>query len=229
VLLLRAAGIPTRYATGFSVQEPSPSGKHYIVRQRHAHAWALVYLNGRWVEFDPTPSSWDQTESQEASFWRPLSDWWSEFRFFCMLWRWEDKTGLPKQYLFAPLFLLGILIGWRLVSLKHRKTFLKTGRKEGTLLPSPGLDSEFYAIEKFLRKKGLERQAGETTAAWAARLNRPELGAVVDLHYRYRFDPAGLRHDERSRLSDAAKNWLAANSRRSPSPRATQWSTPPES
>lgn len=40
VLLLRAAGIPARYATGYSVQEWSDLEQAYIIRQRHAHAWA---------------------------------------------------------------------------------------------------------------------------------------------------------------------------------------------
>ena len=42
VLLLRAAGIPARYATGYSVQEWSPREGRYLVRGRHRHAWALA-------------------------------------------------------------------------------------------------------------------------------------------------------------------------------------------
>jgi len=38
VLLLRAAGIPARYATGYSVMEYSPLEEVYVVRARHAHA-----------------------------------------------------------------------------------------------------------------------------------------------------------------------------------------------
>jgi transglutaminase-like putative cysteine protease len=213
VLLLRAAGIPARYATGYSVQEPSPTGKHYIVRERHAHAWALAYINGRWIDFDPTPGSWEQSEAQEASFWRPLSDWWSEFRFLYTLWRWEDTTGLPKQYLFAPLFLLGIFIIWRLVSRNQRRSLLKSTRKESMGRPLPGLDSEVYAIENFLRKKGRQRTAGETLAAWAVRLKTPsqqELQSIINLHYQYRFDPQSLTTEERLSLATQARSWLAA-------------------
>ena len=55
VLLLRAAGIPARYATGYSVQEWSPREGRYLVRVRHAHSWALVYVDGAWQDFDTTP------------------------------------------------------------------------------------------------------------------------------------------------------------------------------
>ena len=40
VLLLRAAGVPARYATGYSVQEWSRLEQRYVVRARHAHSWA---------------------------------------------------------------------------------------------------------------------------------------------------------------------------------------------
>src|SRR5205807_1199702 len=47
-LLLRAAGVPARYAVGFSVQEWSRLEQRYIVRARHAHSWTLAYVNGGW-------------------------------------------------------------------------------------------------------------------------------------------------------------------------------------
>ena len=37
-LLLRAAGVPARYATGFAMVEYSPLEEAYVVRARHAHA-----------------------------------------------------------------------------------------------------------------------------------------------------------------------------------------------
>jgi transglutaminase-like putative cysteine protease len=59
VLLARAAGIPARLVTGFRVMEHNPLGGYYIVRERHAHAWAEIYLPGEtasgWVAVDPRP------------------------------------------------------------------------------------------------------------------------------------------------------------------------------
>jgi protein-glutamine gamma-glutamyltransferase len=56
-LLLRSAGIPTRYAVGYYVHEYSPSEQKYIVRAQDAHAWVMAYLNGAWRTVDTTPSS----------------------------------------------------------------------------------------------------------------------------------------------------------------------------
>ena len=56
VILLRAAGVPTRLINGFQMGEYNPVGGDYIVRESDAHSWAEVYVPGRgWTEFDPTP------------------------------------------------------------------------------------------------------------------------------------------------------------------------------
>jgi protein-glutamine gamma-glutamyltransferase len=56
-LLLRSAGIPTRYVVGYSVHEYRPSEQQYIVRARNAHAWVMAYVNGSWITVDTTPAS----------------------------------------------------------------------------------------------------------------------------------------------------------------------------
>ena len=56
VILLRAAGIPARWAVGYAQGEPQEDGS-YIVRQSDAHAWPEVYFpDYGWVEFEPTGS-----------------------------------------------------------------------------------------------------------------------------------------------------------------------------
>lgn len=68
VILLRAAGIPARWAVGYaqgdryvnetsSVPAGQAAGSNFIVRQREAHAWPEVYFPGSgWIEFEPTVS-----------------------------------------------------------------------------------------------------------------------------------------------------------------------------
>ena len=55
VLLLRAAGIPARYVTGFVCGEKNPVSGYYLIRSSHAHAWCEAFLNGRWTAVDLTP------------------------------------------------------------------------------------------------------------------------------------------------------------------------------
>lgn len=55
VLMLRAAGIPSRIATGFIGGEKNEYGGYIIVRQSNAHSWVEAVIDGRWKRFDPTP------------------------------------------------------------------------------------------------------------------------------------------------------------------------------
>ncbi|MBK7397746.1 MAG: hypothetical protein IPJ34_15975 [Myxococcales bacterium] len=55
-ILLRLEGVPTRYVTGFSLDENDREGEHYLVRDQHAHAWVEAFVDGvGWVEADATP------------------------------------------------------------------------------------------------------------------------------------------------------------------------------
>lgn len=64
-VLMRAAGIPTRIVTGYQGGELNPVDGYWVVRQRDAHAWTEVWLDGRgWVRIDPTAAvSQDRIES----------------------------------------------------------------------------------------------------------------------------------------------------------------------
>mgnify|MGYP002621598194 CR=1 FL=1 len=54
-VLMRSAGIPARIVTGYQGGEINPLGDYLIVRQRDAHAWTEVWLEGRgWTRIDPT-------------------------------------------------------------------------------------------------------------------------------------------------------------------------------
>jgi protein-glutamine gamma-glutamyltransferase len=55
VVLMRAAGVPSRVVTGYLGGEWIPFGGYFLVRQSAAHAWAEVWLAGRgWTRVDPT-------------------------------------------------------------------------------------------------------------------------------------------------------------------------------
>lgn len=57
VVLLRAAGIPARFATGFLPGVRQPLTGRWTVRASDAHAWVEAWIPGHgWVGFDPTGS-----------------------------------------------------------------------------------------------------------------------------------------------------------------------------
>jgi protein-glutamine gamma-glutamyltransferase len=210
-LLLRAAGVPARYAVGFSVQEWSRLEQRYIVRARHAHSWTLAYVNGAWRDVDTTPPVWADSEQSDSSFMEPVHDLWSFATFLFSRWRWsEDDSGIGRHaaWLLIPLVLLLV---WRLYSRR------RVGREAPSSPPAPavarpGQDSEFYRIAERLQTAGLGRQNAEPPSEWIERIHATELAPILDLHYRYRFDPAGLSTTERASLRAHADAWLRDHS-----------------
>ena len=210
-LILRAAHIPARYATGFAVAEKR--GQTYLVRERHAHAWCLAWIKGRWRDVDTTPSSWIAAEAERASFWEPMRDFLSQLWFEFSRWRWGHTEW--KQYL---LWLIVPLLALALAKVLLQRQWTRARQRNlhpGNSRGRAGLDSEFYTIEKVLAAAGLGRGRGETASAWVERVGsigtaRIEgLKPLLRLHYRLRFDPAGLSSAERLQLRHCSEQWLA--------------------
>lgn len=215
-LLLRTAGLPARYATGYSIQEFSRLENRFIVRQRHAHAWVRAYRDGAWHDFDTTPSAWFSIERGNVSFFEPLYDLlsWGGFKF--SEWRWDRRQGIGKHILWFLIPLALLLI--RRLSTQKRVQRREDKQKDGSGKPKrKGTDSPFFLIEKTLKEKGHTRDPGETYTAWINRLERTEVIAsltykplrpLLDLHYRYRFDPKGLTEAEKKTLKSGVKQWI---------------------
>jgi hypothetical protein len=197
-LLLRAAGVPARYATGFAVLEYSALEGAFVVRARHAHAWTRAWLGGRWVDLDTTPPSWFAEEEKLAPAWQGLSDLlrWAGYR-----WSQRDEIK-PSDAWYLVLAALVAILGWRL--LRGRRVMPQGAAGPLAVVRRQGEDSEFYSVERTLAA----REPGESQAAWLARIApalEPSRAARVRdalrLHLRYRFDPAGLGRTERARLA----------------------------
>ena len=222
VLLLRQAGIPARYATGYAVQEFSRRENRYVVRHRHAHAWALAYVNGAWQALDTTPASWVEAEQEAASWRQPISDLWSWAVFQVSGW-WRDKGESVGRFSVVWLLIpLGLLVAWRFYTAKRVALPHKGGQRAPSRLVWPGEDSDFYALERQLSEIGLGRNPWEPLAGWVQRIEATHilpvttdsLRALVSLHYRYRFDPEGIGAADREGLRSgvrAALETLAAN------------------
>jgi hypothetical protein len=215
VLLLRAAGVPARYAVGFAVQEWSRLEQRYVVRARHAHAWALAWVGGAWREVDTTPAVWVDEDST-ASVFGPLGDLWAWGEFLFARWRWSEGGDGVGQYVGWLLIPLVLLLAWRLWARRRAGPVARAAAAAPAAAARPGEDSEFYRIERRLAEGGLARRPSEPVTAWIARIREEALAPLVRLHYRYRFDPAGLDARERAALRAGAETWLAARAAAAP-------------
>ena len=213
--MLRELGIPARYAVGWAVDEAS--GKGYVVRERHAHAWCLYYdrNDNQWHDLDTTPAIWAEEEKKRASFFEFLSDGWERIKFEFMKWRWGQSN--IREYVWW-------IIGPMLVFLLYRLLRRQSGeKKQGKLagqdrLPDRlGLDSEFYLLERKLAELSFVRAPGETQAQLVERAVRDVrvsdlrevMFAMLRAHYRLRFDPRGRTPEEREALGLRVRDALA--------------------
>lgn len=204
VLLLRAAGVPARYATGFSVQEFSRLERAYIVRQRHSHAWTRFFVGGAWTDLDTTPPSWLEAETPPGGLLGPLKDFGSWLKFTALRALWGGGLKDAVGWLLLP---AGLWLAWKFRGGLGKLAFRRGPLKVAGAPAVPGADSELYRVEKKMRAKGLGRRPWETFSSWAGRTG-PVLGAgsaarlssLARLHERYRFDPAGLPADDREDL-----------------------------
>lgn len=191
-ILLRAAGVPARYATGYAVMEYSALEQAYVVRARHAHAWTRAYIDGRWIDLDPTPPDWFVRETSVlAPLWEKALDFlrWAAYR-------WSQREELEAgDAWWGVLAALVVILAWRLL---RGKRVVRAAGTAAVARRYPGMDSEFYELTRALPP----RAQGETLVAWLERVAPGKYDEALRLHQRYRFDPAGISRDERERLRE---------------------------
>jgi len=209
VLLLRAAGVPARYAVGYSAGEFSKLENLIVVRGRHAHAWSLVYLNGNWHNFDTTPSSWQSIEAETVSRFTFILDFFSFLNHRFTKWRhgeWKKDIAKYSYWLLIP---LAFIIIRRLYIKKRIKRVKIDLKQKDQTRPVFDSFSKFFLIEKRLNELGYERNRGETFPKWIKRIEYAlppsvsynELYELVILHFRERFDVNKLSEMENEALN----------------------------
>ncbi|BCG63170.1 MAG: protein-glutamine gamma-glutamyltransferase [Methyloprofundus sp.] len=211
VMLLRSYGIPARLANGYAMQEYSEAEQLYIVRRRHAHAWAIAHIDGYWQAVDTTPAQWLSIEEQEANSLQFLTDWFSTAYYKYKQWRYQqalNETGDNNTIWLSITAVLLLILLWRLYLTRTHLQQIRLRQEEPSVI-YPGQDSELYLIIKALEGTRQARQKNEALATWVRRINEPELVALYKLHYQYRFDSTTFGSVDRKQLMSAVQQWLA--------------------
>ena len=195
-LLLRTLGFSSRYAVGYAVHEFSPLEGQYVVRDRHAHAWTLVYDQDHWITFDPTPGSWRETETEAVPLWAGIGDLgsWLRLRLNQGV-QTLRQSSLIRRWWWVLIPTIGLTIA-QLRQRQRIRTHPSTRTHLASALPQTGSDSPFYTWIAHLEAQGGPRQPPESLGMWIDRLaqenpeaeNWPELRRLLTQHYAYRFD-----------------------------------------
>ncbi len=191
-LILREAGIPTRYAKGFAVMERDPKRDEWVIRGTHGHAWVRVWneATGKWIDFDPTPPNWFKLEPDQRESLQWLKDGIQRAREDFAIWRGDPQNRLLVVMVTSALGVGGLgFIGRRLW--KSRRQIVTSA---GAAHAVNGRRTALHELESDARKIIGERGPGQPYAAWLGGL-RPSLpdtrplDEALALHQRLRFDP----------------------------------------
>ena len=217
-LLLREAGIPTRYAIGFAVCEFDGKRGEWVVRGLHGHAWTRVWdeSTGLWLDFDPTPASWLKAETGEGSSLQWLFDWVGRLNEDFALWR---SRPLNRWLVSGTMILLGtaglLFIVRRLWKSKRQVGPRGVrGKAAGATVSTP-----LHRLEKTAAKHLAPRLQGQPFGDWLAGLGESltdsnVLTEAIELHQRLRFDPAEPEPAVVQRLKCLAEELEASLKRR---------------
>lgn len=209
VMLLRQMGVPARYTTGFAIQEYDEFLGMYVVRQRHAHSWALAYLDGRWRAIDTTPGIWLETEAQQSTLLQPMLDTLANVNFLFQVWWNKQKLEDYQMYLYGLAALLALVLLWRISTSEQVTLTREENSTDDSAPPGPGAHSPLLELAAELESKGFQRQPGEVISEWFSRIDRTTLQSLVTDHNRLRFDPKGLSDAELANLTEQVQQQIA--------------------
>ncbi len=209
-LLLRKVGIPSRYVTGFVVEEYSTLEKAYIVRERHAHAWSEAFIDNKWHIIDTTPSNWYAHDKSQAPFLEPLKDLISylkqKYRKFQI--QSEGKYNTSLSLLIVALSSILIYRIYRRLQMKRNLTVNSSKKK--FIAP----DSPFNSLVIILEDLGEKRTNSETFQSWLNRIHHQTpvpKESILEL-YRYhqslRFDNDHFSSTDLKKLEDGVEDIL---------------------
>lgn len=205
-LMLRAAGIPTRYAVGYAVDEYSRLEGAWLARARDAHAWVYAWYDGAWQVVDTTPATWAALEDARAAPWQV---WFDGAAWLAHAWR-RLQAGDAPALRRALLGCASILAAW-LVWRQRRHLQRRAPR-----VAHPHADIDAGALSPLLARlaqRGDAPAPGETLARFLrrrlpAQSGEARLETLIGLYYTARFGTRPLDADERARLADGVAAYL---------------------
>lgn len=153
VILMRCAGIPARYATGYLAHERD--GDVTVVRTRDAHAWVETYLDGvGWITVDATPGDGQPDALPKVPWWQrtweKVQDEFAKLR--------ERLSGLSRAQLFG--FIVFVIIVWLFERWRVARRKKQAGERQEYSTPEE-LARLAHRFEKVLQKHRITLPGGK--------------------------------------------------------------------
>ena len=179
-LLLRSAGVPTRYVTGYVAAEMNDGGDYWIARNRDAHAWVEAYddENQRWFAIESTPGrryqtakrsdvdksiSSDNLTTDDETGNTQAGDWWRQARAWLGSVNGTNPLILILRFAQLPLLALLTLALW----IRHQRSATRVVDRDDKYSWK-----QLAKVERQLRRKhSLQRAPTETLHQFARRVD----------------------------------------------------------
>ena len=160
-ILLRCAGVPARYATGYLAHE-TENGQT-TVRSRDAHAWTEAWIDGvGWIVVDATPADGTPLAKPKVSWAQRTME---KLQDAFGRWR-ESLSHFSRQQLFG--FIMFVVIVWLLERWRQARRHKKLVEAERDYSGSPELAQIAARFETFLRKRKIQPHANQTWSETSA-------------------------------------------------------------
>lgn len=179
-LILRYVGIPTKYVTGFLVndrREDEGSGMYWI-RLKNAHAWNVYWDGSGWKIIDNTPASIIEGEEDEETLLSVISDKIEHWSYVYDNWVMTDKQ-IQLVFLVIILLIALTVSYFKVKNLKARRVRINKNF-------SNQLDRDFYTqMFKYIKK--YPKHDSETWMEWAKKTKDNSLIDKVKKYYHKRY------------------------------------------
>lgn len=192
-VLLRMAGVPCRYVTGYVVRERNDYDQLWIARNRHAHAWVEAWNDQRgWVTVESTPPAGQpdyQTPSSFRQYWESFIGQFSRIKTALHQGQWIQ--ALSESKLLLVLLVLGVML-WFIFRWGIRVTQTRL-QKRAAFRKNPIHIQELHRLlaqmDQFLSKKKLVRKPGETLIQFSERIQNQNISDWYRTYANSRFMP----------------------------------------
>jgi transglutaminase-like putative cysteine protease len=195
-VLARSLGIPARIATGYAGGSFDAATNTYTLYERDAHAWPELYVDGRWVAYEPTPI---RELPQRASNTQAAP---------------PPDMALPEATPPRPLARAWPLaLGLGALAVVGAGLWLWRRRRLPLLLRAQ------QHLEAYGLRRGVAWPPGATLQEYGALLSAEggaaasSVGAVIGLLSRARYRRQQLSDDEQRQLREASERLVAASRR----------------
>jgi len=194
-VLLRLAGIPTRYVTGYLVGAKNTYGGYWIARNKDAHAWVEAYDPQRgWVVVEATPPGGRPS---------PRAGWFRQFWDYLKYRLQAFREALARGDLVGLLAAAGVLLrdllltllkslwGWLLLVILAAALFWRywSRRTPRVVHPIPPQIKQCQAMlahmDGHVSAKGYDRATSETVNCFADRLEQADLPRLAAWYHAY--------------------------------------------